>query len=140
MSPRLLTQDHERLLAWVGRRLVGGVAHLVDAIADVAKACNGREVRQSPCPAQHAEPLLGLGRRWARCLVSDGLAQRDLALRGPRSPLGSVGDKRRALCGVGAASSQLELREHIGRSERPHVGCHCEGRSCRDAARGSMDS
>lgn len=130
----LLTEDDERLLAWVRRRLVGGVASLVDAVSNVSQAGDGGEVREAPCPAQEAEPLgLGLGR--AARLLADRLAEGNLVLRGPGRPSRSVGDKRRALGGGGPASSQLNLREHIGSGERPHVGCHCNSGSCGRASR-----
>ena len=130
----LLTEDDERLLAWVRRRLVGGVASLVDAVSDVSQTRDGGEVREAPGPAQEAEPLgLGLGR--AARLLADRLAEGNLVLRGPGRPARSVGDKRRALGGEGPASSQLNLRKHIGSGERPHVECHCNGGSCGRASR-----
>jgi hypothetical protein len=130
----LLTQDDERLLAWVRRRLVGGVASLVDAVSDVSQASDGGEVREAPCPAQEAEPL-GLRLRRTTRLLADRLAKGNLVLRRSGSPSRSVGDKRRALSAEGPASSQLNLREHIGSGERPHVGCHCNGGSCGRASR-----
>ena len=64
------------------------------------------------------------------------MAESNLILGRPGSPLRPVGDKRRALCAQVPASSQLNLREDVGRSgERPHVGCHWDGGSHGRASR-----
>lgn len=99
------------------------VAHFVDAMANVSQTCDGGEVGEAPCPAQDAEPPLWLGRLGVARRPSDGLAQGNLVLDGARGPLSSVGDKRRALCGEGAAA---DLRHQVGGSKGPHGGSHCD--------------
>jgi hypothetical protein len=107
----LLTENDQRLLAWVRLWLVMGVAHFVDAVANVAQAGDCAEVREAPCPAQQSEASPGLG--WV-CICrgsADGLAEGNLVMDRARRPLRSVGDKRRALRRrVGAAAGQLHLR------------------------------
>jgi hypothetical protein len=118
----LLTEDDKRLLAGVGRRLVSGVASLVDAVSDVSQASDGGELGEAPCPAQEAEAL-GFGCSSGR-LLADRLAQDNLALRGAGSPSRSASNKRRALGGEGPAPGLLSLRQHVGGGKRPHCGCH----------------
>jgi hypothetical protein len=89
--------------------LVGRVARLVDAVANPSEAGEGGELGEAPCPAQEAESL-ELRLRYLSRRAADGLAKRDLVVCRPRGPLRSVGDKRRALCGVGPASGLGDLR------------------------------
>ena len=97
------------------------VAHFVDAVANVPQTCNGGQLGEAPCPAQQAEPPLGLGRLRISGGPADRLAQGNLVLDGARGPLSSAGDKRRALGGEGAAA---DLRHEVGGSKGPHVGSH----------------
>lgn len=117
------TQDDERLLAWVRRGLVDGVARLVDAVANVCETCDGGDPGQTPCPAQQPEaaPLDLLLVGGDAALLADALAQRNLGLDGTRCPARSAGDQRRALCRVGTAAGRLE---EVRRSEGPHGGSH----------------
>lgn len=117
------TQNNERLLGGVRLWLVARRARFVDAIADPSQAGEGGEVRQSPGPAQHAEPLLGLGGLCFGGDAADGLSEGNLLLDRARGPLRSAGDKRRALRGEGAAGGQLHVRD--GHGEGSHVGSHC---------------
>jgi hypothetical protein len=132
------TEHHERLLARRRVGLVLRVAHFVDAVAHVAHAGDGGQLREAPCPAKEAEPPL----RLRLCIVrraSDGLAQGNLVLRRARGPARAVGDERRALCGgVGAAAGELQLRSQVRGGEGPHSGRHwADGELRRDSA-GSM--
>jgi len=55
------TENDEGLLGRVGLGLVARSSVLVDGVAGVDKASNGREVGCSPCPAEDTEAaLLGL--------------------------------------------------------------------------------
>lgn len=123
-----LTQHDEGLLVWVGGRLVVGVAHLPDAVADVCGAGNGGEIADAPCPAQGPEAALGLwlhgGLGGIGGLLADGLAQGDLVGDGARGPLGPVGDEGGPCGCVGTASSLLELCKGAAGSHGPHRGGH----------------
>jgi hypothetical protein len=115
------TEDDERLLGWVGLRLLFGVAHLVDAIANVDEAGEGRELCEAPCPAQGAEAsLLDLGGGAVSRRVAEGLAQDNLRLGRARRPLGAAGDERGARRESATAGQLGEVRS----SDGPHVGRH----------------
>ena len=97
------TENDESLLAGVRLLLVNRVAVLVDAVHRPTEHTNGAHIREPPCPAQHAGPLL-LGQllgRHNRCLVSV-------------SPLAELGDALALLARGRQNIAALHRRESPG--------------------------
>lgn len=99
------TENDESLLGRVGLRLLARVLHLVDAVASVDEASNGRQVGGSPCPTEEAKAALlgldsigvGASERLAQLGVGQASARRGLDTRcealvvgGRKGPLGST--------------------------------------------------